>query len=57
MMGKNEPGQSGIIPQLCEDLFNRIKDTQNDDISYSVEVTEAVLDFTIVNIIHSRCID
>ncbi len=38
MMGKNEPGQSGIIPQLCEDLFNRIKDTQNDDISYSVEV-------------------
>ncbi|KAI5612221.1 kinesin-like protein KIF1B isoform X4, partial [Silurus asotus] len=38
MMGKQEEGQEGIIPQLCEDLFEKINDNNNDDISYSVEV-------------------
>ncbi|XP_063771854.1 kinesin-like protein KIF1A isoform X3 [Pseudophryne corroboree] len=39
MMGKQEPNQQGIIPQLCEDLFSRISDTTNDNMSYSVEVS------------------
>ncbi|XP_046282745.1 kinesin-like protein KIF1A isoform X19 [Marmota monax] len=39
MMGKQEKGQQGIIPQLCEDLFSRINDTTNDNMSYSVEVS------------------
>ncbi|XP_068136766.1 kinesin-like protein KIF1A isoform X13 [Hyperolius riggenbachi] len=39
MMGKQEPDQQGIIPQLCEDLFSRINDTSNDNMSYSVEVS------------------
>ncbi|XP_075425641.1 kinesin-like protein KIF1A isoform X3 [Ascaphus truei] len=39
MMGKQEPRQQGIIPQLCEDLFSRISDTTNDNMSYSVEVS------------------
>ncbi|XP_053314847.1 kinesin-like protein KIF1A isoform X1 [Spea bombifrons] len=39
MMGKQEPSQQGIIPQLCEDLFSRINDTTNDNMSYSVEVS------------------
>ncbi|XP_063298465.1 kinesin-like protein KIF1A isoform X4 [Pelobates fuscus] len=39
MMGKQEPMQQGIIPQLCEDLFSRISDTSNDNMSYSVEVS------------------
>ncbi|XP_053338534.1 kinesin-like protein KIF1B isoform X4 [Clarias gariepinus] len=38
MMGKQEEGQEGIIPQLCEELFEKINDNNNDDISYSVEV-------------------
>ncbi|XP_049318784.1 kinesin-like protein KIF1B isoform X15 [Astyanax mexicanus] len=38
MMGKQEEGQEGIIPQLCEDLFEKINDNINDEISYSVEV-------------------
>ncbi|KAK3593264.1 hypothetical protein CHS0354_012358 [Potamilus streckersoni] len=41
MMGKNEPGQQGIVPQLCEDLFNRIKSSkaQDEEVKYSVEVS------------------
>ncbi|KAM6152189.1 kinesin-like protein KIF1A isoform 14-T14 [Erethizon dorsatum] len=39
MMGKQEKEQQGIIPQLCEDLFSRINDTTNDNMSYSVEVS------------------
>uniref|UniRef100_A0A2K5I862 plus-end-directed kinesin ATPase n=1 Tax=Colobus angolensis palliatus TaxID=336983 RepID=A0A2K5I862_COLAP len=39
MMGKQEKDQQGIIPQLCEDLFSRINDTTNDNLSYSVEVS------------------
>ncbi|XP_009704582.1 PREDICTED: kinesin-like protein KIF1A, partial [Cariama cristata] len=35
MMGKQEKDQQGIIPQLCEDLFSRINDTTNDNMSYS----------------------
>ncbi|KAH9514193.1 Kinesin-like protein kif1a [Bulinus truncatus] len=40
MMGKNEPGQEGIIPQLCEDLFRRISAQKNNsDCTFSVEVS------------------
>ncbi|XP_078464083.1 kinesin-like protein KIF1B isoform X5 [Lampetra planeri] len=39
MMGKQEKGQEGIIPQLCEDLFLRINDNGNTDMAYSVEVS------------------
>ncbi|XP_062871298.1 kinesin-like protein KIF1B isoform X2 [Trichomycterus rosablanca] len=38
MMGKQEEGQEGIIPQLCEELFEKINDNNNDEVSYSVEV-------------------
>ncbi|KAL2103542.1 hypothetical protein ACEWY4_000410 [Coilia grayii] len=39
MMGKQEEGQEGIIPMLCEDLFEKINDNNNGDISFSVEVS------------------
>ncbi|KAG1662032.1 Kinesin-like protein unc-104 [Nymphon striatum] len=39
MMGKQEEGQEGIIPQICDDLFKRIKDDSRDDMMYSVEVS------------------
>ncbi|XP_063408663.1 kinesin-like protein unc-104 [Mytilus trossulus] len=40
MMGKNESGQQGIIPLLCEELFMKIKDVKSDkDLNYSVEVS------------------
>ncbi|XP_053574327.1 kinesin-like protein KIF1C [Bombina bombina] len=39
MMGKPEPGQHGIIPQLCEDLFARVASSKSPDLSYSVEVS------------------
>lgn len=39
MMGKQEDGQEGIIPQICKDLFRRIKETDNEDMKYSVEVS------------------
>ncbi|XP_030648204.1 kinesin-like protein KIF1C [Chanos chanos] len=39
MMGKQEPGQQGIIPQLCEDLFKRTADNIDPDLSFSVEVS------------------
>ncbi|XP_072512674.1 kinesin-like protein KIF1B isoform X6 [Salminus brasiliensis] len=38
MMGKQEEGQEGIIPLLCEELFEKINDNNNEEISYSVEV-------------------
>ena len=38
MMGKQEEGQEGIIPQLCLDLFARINSECSQDIQYSVEV-------------------
>ncbi|XP_068443522.1 kinesin-like protein KIF1C [Clinocottus analis] len=39
MMGKQEPGQEGIIPQLCEDLFQRTGENRDPDLNYSVEVS------------------
>ncbi|XP_053346926.1 kinesin-like protein KIF1C isoform X2 [Clarias gariepinus] len=39
MMGKQEPEQQGIIPQLCEDLFKRTAENSDPDLSYSVEVS------------------
>ncbi|XP_043355893.1 kinesin-like protein KIF1B isoform X5 [Dermochelys coriacea] len=39
MMGKQEESQAGIIPQLCEELFEQINDNSNEEISYSVEVS------------------
>ncbi|XP_060723749.1 kinesin-like protein KIF1A isoform X7 [Tachysurus vachellii] len=40
MMGKQEEGQQGIIPLLCEDLFTKINDSNIDNsMSYSVEVS------------------
>ncbi|XP_068163719.1 kinesin-like protein KIF1C isoform X2 [Antennarius striatus] len=39
MMGKQEPGQEGIIPQLCEDLFQRTGENLDADLTYSVEVS------------------
>ncbi|XP_026888578.2 kinesin-like protein KIF1C isoform X1 [Electrophorus electricus] len=39
MMGKQEPNQQGIIPQLCEDLFRRTAENTDPDLSFSVEVS------------------
>ncbi|GJQ82255.1 kinesin-3B [Trypoxylus dichotomus] len=39
MMGKQEDGQEGIIPQICKDLFRRIRESNSDDVKYSVEVS------------------
>uniref|UniRef100_A0A3B5L501 plus-end-directed kinesin ATPase n=1 Tax=Xiphophorus couchianus TaxID=32473 RepID=A0A3B5L501_9TELE len=40
MMGRQEQDQQGIIPLLCEDLFTKINDSNNDNsMSYSVEVS------------------
>uniref|UniRef100_A0A3P8WHR9 plus-end-directed kinesin ATPase n=1 Tax=Cynoglossus semilaevis TaxID=244447 RepID=A0A3P8WHR9_CYNSE len=40
MMGRQEKDQQGIIPLLCEDLFTKINDSNNDNSkSYSVEVS------------------
>ncbi|XP_066904083.1 kinesin-like protein unc-104 isoform X2 [Halyomorpha halys] len=40
MMGRqDEEGQEGIIPQICKDLFHKIKNTTNEELRYSVEVS------------------
>merc|ERR1712062_605561 len=40
MMGKgNDDDQAGIIPRLCQDLFQRISLDNNPDAQYSVEVS------------------
>uniref|UniRef100_A0A8C5ATD0 Kinesin-like protein n=1 Tax=Gadus morhua TaxID=8049 RepID=A0A8C5ATD0_GADMO len=39
MMGRQEPGQEGIIPQMCEDLFRRTGENTDPDLQYSVEVS------------------
>ncbi|XP_049322866.1 kinesin-like protein KIF1A isoform X11 [Astyanax mexicanus] len=39
MMGKQEKDQQGIIPLLCEDLFTKINDNNDNNMSYSVEVS------------------
>lgn len=38
MMGKQEEGQEGIIPQICQDLFARIHNTTSDELKYSVSI-------------------
>ncbi|CAH1972059.1 unnamed protein product [Acanthoscelides obtectus] len=38
MMGKQEDGQEGIIPQICKDLFRKIRENSF-DVKYSVEVS------------------
>ncbi|XP_075345742.1 kinesin-like protein KIF1C [Mycteria americana] len=37
MMGRQEAGQGGIIPQLCEDLFARVGREGSPDLTFSVE--------------------
>ncbi|XP_049875981.1 kinesin-like protein unc-104 isoform X11 [Pectinophora gossypiella] len=39
MMGRGEDCQEGIIPQICKDLFRRIRQTTSEDLKYSVEVS------------------
>ncbi|KAG5887027.1 hypothetical protein JTB14_008380 [Gonioctena quinquepunctata] len=39
MMGKQEEQQEGIIPQICQDLFTKIRNNSSPDIKYSVEVS------------------
>jgi len=39
MMGKQEEGQEGIIPMICDDLFKRIHETESETLKYSVEVS------------------
>ncbi|XP_022665709.1 kinesin-like protein unc-104 isoform X3 [Varroa destructor] len=38
MMGRSEAGQEGIIPHICKDLFNKVRNDTS-DILYSVEVS------------------
>jgi len=38
MMGKQEPDQKGIIPQLCEELFQKVEQDTNEELTFSVEV-------------------
>ena len=39
MMGRQEEGQLGIIPLVCEDMFNKISANVTDDLQFSVEVS------------------
>ncbi|XP_034947689.1 kinesin-like protein unc-104 isoform X4 [Chelonus insularis] len=39
MMGKQEEGQEGIIPQICKDLFRKIRKNSSDTLKHSVEVS------------------
>jgi kinesin family member 1 len=39
MMGRQEEGQEGIIPIICQDLFKRIQETTTEEQKYSVEVS------------------
>ena len=38
MMGRAGVGEEGIIPRLCQDLFNKIGKDTDTDTQYSVEV-------------------
>ena len=38
MMGRAVPGEEGIIPRLCKDLFDKIGVDDDPDVQYSVEV-------------------
>ncbi|XP_053599051.1 kinesin-like protein unc-104 isoform X2 [Microplitis demolitor] len=39
MMGRQEEGQEGIIPQICKDLFRKIGKNSSDTLKHSVEVS------------------
>ena len=39
MMGRQEEGQEGIIPLVCDDMFKKINASITDDLQYSVEVS------------------
>ncbi|XP_043264448.1 kinesin-like protein unc-104 isoform X3 [Colletes gigas] len=39
MMGKQEEGQEGIIPQICKDLFRKIGSNTTESLKHSVEVS------------------
>lgn len=39
MMGRQEEGQEGIIPLVCQDLFDRIRSNTSEQLKYSVEVS------------------
>jgi hypothetical protein len=38
MMGRTGVGEEGIIPRLCQDLFNKIENDHDPDNEFSVEV-------------------
>ena len=40
MMGRSGDGEDGIIPRLCQDLFQKIGNDNDTDVQYSVEVWE-----------------
>ena len=42
MMGKQEEGQEGIIPLICQEMFSKISETTSDEVKYSVEVRETI---------------
>lgn len=48
MMGKQEEGEEGIIPQMCKDLFKKIND-DDEGLQFSVEVGEMKLIYFIVS--------
>ena len=39
MMGRLEPEQKGIIPQMCEDLFMRVEEAKSHETQCTVEVS------------------
>lgn len=52
MMGKQEEGQEGIIPQVCQDLFRHIKEDSDEDMMYSVEVI--IVEFIFIPLLFNR---
>nr|XP_012804702.2 cytosolic iron-sulfur assembly component 2A [Jaculus jaculus] len=55
MMGRQEPGQQGIVPQLCEDLLSRVNENQNTELSYSVEGDLLILSCYTVAVTPASC--
>ena len=41
-MGRAGDGEEGIIPRLCQDLFEKIGNDDDPDVQYSVEVTKEI---------------
>ena len=41
MMGRAGVGEEGIIPRLCQDLFNKIGNDHDPDNQFSVEVNKS----------------